>query len=66
MCIRDRVYGSTDADAFYVEDQVMSVQEFNATIAAAMGLPYEEEIFSPTGRPFTIGNGAGPVEKLLA
>ncbi|HCP85383.1 MAG TPA: DUF1501 domain-containing protein, partial [Planctomycetaceae bacterium] len=53
-------------DAFYVEDQVMSVQEFNATIAAAMGLPYEEEIFSPTGRPFTIGNGAGPVEKLLA
>ena len=61
-----QVYGSTDADAFYVEDQVMSVQEFNATIAAAMGLPYEEEIFSPTGRPFSIGNGAGPVEKLLA
>jgi len=61
-----QVYGVSDEDGFYVEDQNVSVQDFNATIAAAMGLQHDEEIFSPTGRPFTISNGGTPIADLLA
>lgn len=61
-----QVYGVSDDEGFYVEDQDVSVQDFNATIAAAMGLQHDEEIFSPTGRPFTISNGGSPIADLLA
>ena len=61
-----QVYGVSDGDGFYVEDQNVSVQDFNATIAAAMGLQHDEEILSPTGRPFTISNGGTPIADLLA
>ncbi|MEC7566561.1 MAG: DUF1501 domain-containing protein [Planctomycetota bacterium] len=61
-----QVYGVSDSDGFYVEDQNVSVQDFNATIAAAMGLEHDEEIYSPTGRPFTIANGGSPIGDLLA
>ena len=54
-----------DADAFYVEDQSVSVQDFNATIAKAIDLPFEEEIFSPTGRPFNISNGGTPIKEIV-
>ncbi|MCH2600026.1 MAG: DUF1501 domain-containing protein, partial [Pirellulales bacterium] len=60
-----QVYGQTDADAFYVEDQSVSVQDFNATIARAIDLPFEEEIFSPTGRPFNISNGGTPIKEIV-
>tara|TARA_B100000700_G_scaffold32233_3_gene30831 strand:- start:5512 stop:6795 length:1284 start_codon:yes stop_codon:yes gene_type:complete len=60
-----QVYGQTDSDAFYVEDQSVSVQDFNATIAKAIDLPYEEEILSPTGRPFTISNGGTPIKEIV-
>ena len=60
-----QVYGQTDGDAFYVEDQSVSVQDFNATIAKAIDLPYEEEIFSPTGRPFNISNGGTPIKEIV-
>ncbi|MEC9095067.1 MAG: DUF1501 domain-containing protein [Planctomycetota bacterium] len=60
-----QVYGQTDSDAFYVEDQSVSVQDFNATIAKAISLPYEEEIFSPTGRPFNISNGGTPIKEIV-
>ena len=61
-----QVYGSTDEKAFYVEDDAMSVEDFNSTIAKAVGIPHDEEIFSPDGRPFTLGNGGAPVDKLLS
>jgi hypothetical protein len=61
-----QVYGVSDEDGFYVEDQNVSVQDFNATIAAAMGLRHDQEIFSPTGRPFNISNGGTPIADLLA
>ena len=60
-----QVYGQTDGDAFYVEDQSVSVQDFNATIAKAIDLPFEEEIFSPTGRPFNISNGGTPIKEIV-
>lgn len=60
-----QVHGKTDSDAFYVEDDSASVQDFNATIAYGLGLPVDKEIHSPDGRPFTIANGGKPMTKLF-
>jgi hypothetical protein len=60
-----QVYGATDSDAFYVEEDEVSAGDFNATIAAALGLSHTKEIHSPDGRPFTIGNGGKPLTKLF-
>lgn len=60
-----QVHGKTDADAFHVDEDHTSVQDFNATIAYALGLPLEKEIRSPDNRPFTIANGGTPIMKLF-
>jgi len=60
-----QVYGATDEDAFHVEDDSVSVEDFNATIAHAVGIPHDKEIHSPDGRPFTLGNGGTPIAKLF-
>ncbi len=60
-----QVYGGTDEDGFYADTDPCTPQDFNATIASALGLPLEKEIFSPTGRPFTIANGGTPIASFL-
>jgi uncharacterized protein (DUF1501 family) len=60
-----QVHGKTDGDAFYVEDDATSVQDFNATIAYGLGLDLDKEIFSPDGRPFKIANGGTPIKKFF-
>ena len=60
-----QVYGATDEDAFHVDEDSVSVEDFNATIAHAVGIPHNKEIYSPDGRPFTLGNGGSPIEKLF-
>ncbi len=60
-----QVHGSTDEDAFYVEDDPTTVQDFNATIAYGLGLPLDKEIHSPEGRPFKIANGGTPIKKFF-
>lgn len=60
-----QVYGESDESATEVENDPVSVQDFNATIAAALGLPLDKEIISPDGRPFTIANGGEPIKELL-
>lgn len=60
-----QVYGKSDEDAFYVEEDPVSVEEFNATIGHAVGIPHNKEIHSPDGRPFTISNGNKPIAKLI-
>ncbi len=44
----------------------VGVEDFNATIAKAMGLPLDKEFFAPMGPPFKICNTGNPIEKLLA
>ncbi len=61
-----QVYGKSDDDAFYVEDNGIQPGDFNATIAKALSIPFDKEIYSPDGRPFTLANGGKPVEKLLS
>jgi hypothetical protein len=60
-----QVYGKTDADGFYVDDDSATVEDLNATIAYAAGLPYEKEIFSPDGRPFKFANDGVAIKKLF-
>jgi len=59
------VYGSSDRKGFGVEDDPVTVQDFNATIGKVVGLPVDEEIYSPAGRPFTVAHGGEVLEALL-
>lgn len=61
-----QAYGASDKHGHSVETDGCSVSAFNKTIAAAAGLPLEEEFFAPNGRPFKIGGTADPIKELLA
>jgi uncharacterized protein (DUF1501 family) len=61
-----QVYGASDKHGFSVAKDHVSVSDFNRTIAAAAGLPLEEERYAPNGRPFKIGGNGDPVKGLLA
>ena len=54
-------HGLTDASGKKVKDGLVSVQDFNATIAHALGLAYDEIVYSPSGRPFRIADKGKPV-----
>jgi uncharacterized protein (DUF1501 family) len=60
-----QAYGASDKHGHSVETDGVSVSAFNKTIAAAAGLPLEEEFFAPNGRPFKIGGTADPIKELL-
>ena len=54
-------YGRSDAAGHGVEQDGVSPADFNATIAAALGLPLDKVVHSPTGRPFTVANSGKPI-----
>lgn len=59
-------HGETDAIGSKVKDKVVTVQDFNATIAAALGLPWDLVVMSPSQRPFQIADKGKPVTEILA
>ena len=59
-------HGTTDPSGNKVKDGMVTVQDFNATIAMALGLKWDETIFSPSGRPFTIADKGKPVTAVFA
>ncbi len=59
-------YGSTDEEGREVVDDLVTVPDFNATIAKAMGLPLDEEVLSPSRRPFTVADDGTPILDLFA
>jgi uncharacterized protein (DUF1501 family) len=59
-------YGRTDKEGREVEEDLVTVPDFNATIAAALGLPVDQRIYSPSGRPFTVAHDGQPIGKLLS
>ena len=61
-----QVYGKTDAEGKNVVENKVKVQDFNATIAAALGLPTDKVLMSPSGRPFQIAHRGKPITSLLA
>ena len=59
-------YGKTDEEAREVIEDMVTIPDFNATIARAMGLPIHKETTSPSGRPFKIADQGEPVKALFA
>jgi uncharacterized protein (DUF1501 family) len=58
-------HGLTDASGGKVKEGLVSVQDFNATIAHALALPYDTIVMSPTKRPFKIADKGVPVAALF-
>ncbi len=59
-------HGLTDAAGDKVKEGLVTVQDFNATIAHALGLPYDTVLMSPTKRPFKIADKGVPITTLFA
>lgn len=60
------VYGASDERGANVAEKGVTVQDFIATVGAAMGLPVSEVVTSPSGRPFTVGDKGKVVADIFA
>ncbi len=60
------VYGSTNEKGTEVASNPVSIPDFNATIAYALGLPQDEIIYAPSGRPFTVADKGRPITSIFA
>jgi len=61
-----QAYGLSDKRGHAVEADGVSPADLNATVAQALGLPRDEVVHSPTGRPFKVAHDGTPVAKLLS
>lgn len=59
------IYGKITSDGKDVVDNAVEVDDFNATIAYAMGLDLKHEEMSPSGRPFKIANKGKALTQLF-
>jgi hypothetical protein len=59
-------YGKTDKEGREVVENKMRIQDFNASIAYALGLPLDHVMYSPSKRPFTIADKGQPIPSLFA
>jgi hypothetical protein len=59
-------YGKTDKEGREVVENKVKIQDLNASIGYALGLPLDQVIFSPSKRPFTIADKGQPVLDLFA
>lgn len=60
-----QVWGATDERGHKVTEGLVSVPDFNATIAYALGLPMDSVLYSPSKRPFTVVDKGSPVTQLF-
>ena len=58
-------YGQTNSYGEKVRKDEVSVQDFNATIAHALGLPHDLVLMSPTKRPFKIADKGEPIRSIF-
>ncbi len=59
-------YGKTDKEGREVIENKVKIQDFNASIAYALGLPLNQVVYSPSKRPFTIADKGAPLTELFA
>jgi uncharacterized protein (DUF1501 family) len=59
-------WGRTDEEGRAIVENEVTVPDFNATIAHALGLPLQEIVKSHSGRPFTVAHKGEPVLELFA
>jgi hypothetical protein len=60
-----QVHGKTDNEGREVIEDAVTVPDFNATIAYALGLPLDKEVISPTKRPFKVADDGTPLTCLF-
>ena len=60
------VHGQSDEIAERVAENPVTMPDFNATIALAMGIDLQHIEHSPSGRPFTVADKGKPVMELFA
>ncbi|MGJ8634705.1 MAG: DUF1501 domain-containing protein [Luteolibacter sp.] len=58
-------YGKTDKSGNKIEENKVTVQDFNATIGYALGLPYDLTLMSPTKRPFKLADKGTAVTSIF-
>lgn len=58
-------HGLTDSSGGKVKEGLVTVQDFNATIAHALSLPYDTIVMSPSMRPFKLADKGVPVTALF-
>ena len=63
---RGYVHGASDATGYAPSDKPMGVGSFHATIAWAAGLPIDQEVMTPSGRPMSVGNKGKPAMGVFA
>ena len=59
------IYGKISKDGKDIIENPVEVDDFNATIAYAMGLKLESEEMSPSGRPFKVANKGKSLSQLF-
>ncbi len=59
-------YGKTDEGGENVVENPVKIQDFNATVAYALGLPLDQVLYSPSKRPFTVAHKGAPVLDVFA
>ena len=59
-------HGLTDATGSKVKSGIVTVQDFNATIAHALGLYTTQIVMSPSGRPFKVADKGEAVKEVFA
>jgi hypothetical protein len=60
-----QVYGATDERGHSIAENGVTVPDFNATIAFALGLPLDKVVHSPSGRPFRVADKGQPIKALF-
>lgn len=60
------VFGSTNGTGEEVEGDEITIPDFNATLAHGLGIPVEQPVLAPNGRPFKVADKGKPVLALFA
>lgn len=60
-----QVFGATDENGHKAVENPVSIPDFNATIAYALGIPMDTVLYSPSKRPFTVVDKGQPITALF-
>lgn len=61
-----QVFGATDEKGAKAVDNAVTIPDFNATIAYALGIPLDQVLYSPSKRPFTVVDKGKPITQLFS
>jgi uncharacterized protein (DUF1501 family) len=59
-----QVIGKSDKDGMTPEERPVSVEDVATTIYSALGIDYNKQYVTPTGRPIHIATGGEPIQEL--